>query len=181
MNNELIFNNVKKMLEYRLNSNSLKFNITFKDYKDENNFQNVKMEIENMQNEGYIAKYYNNNNLINIAYLDFDINKIKLLIDDDKAIILYSIINRKLKKLITQSHQCQFFKSSLFLTDFKSNIYFTYCCKSNETNIENLQYISINDFIVQYNGFKKNDVILAINIVDSTLVLPQLRVVLDKD
>lgn len=175
MNSELIFNNIKKMLEYRLNSQSLKFNILFKDYDDEKEFQKIEMKIKS--DSGYNAEYYVNNKLYKIAYLDLEISKVKSLVNDEKSIILYIEGNRKIQQLFKSPFKCEFLKSNLFLTDYKSNVYFTHCCKSSETQINNIQYIASDDFTVQYNGLKDGDVMLAVNIIDPTLILPQLRIV----
>lgn len=181
MNIEVIFTNVKRMLEYRINSSKIKFNIVYSEFdeKTENIQEKVEYKIENLNSGGHVAKYLYNKKIYKTVYMNIDINEIKTLIDDFDVIILHSGTDRKIKKLTKLNTNCQFFISSMFLVDYRSNIYFTYICKSDINSAENsnLQYISSHDFSIMYCGLRDGDVALAISMVDPTLILPQLRIV----
>lgn len=181
MDIDIIFKNVNRMLEYRINSHKIKFDVQFKEFNGESGEATEKLKYEITTNEigGHIAKYMHNDKLYKTVYLNIDIGHTKSLVGDEHAIILHLQNDRKIKKLIKSHHLCQFFASSMFLNDYRSNVYFTYMCKSSESALENsnLQYISSRDFTVMYCGLREGDVALAISIVDPTLILPQLRIV----
>lgn len=181
MDIDTIFKNVRRMLEYRLNSQRIKFNVRFHEFDGDSGETTEKLEYEIKSNEmgGQVGTYTHKNKLYKTVYFNIDIGHVKSLLDDENAIILHTPNDRKIKKLIKSPHLCQFFASSMFLSDYRSNVYFTYMCKSTESAVENsnLQYISSRDFTVMYAGLREGDVALAISIVDPTLILPQLRIV----
>lgn len=184
MDVETIFTNVKRMLDYRVNSHRIKFNVCYAKFDGDsgNATDKVTYSLNSYSSGGHVAEYKHNNRVYKTVYLNIDINQIKSLVDEPDAIILHASNDRKIKKLIKLPHLCQFFDSSMFLTDYRSNIYFTYICKSDErvgdTQLtSNLQYISSRDFSIMYCGLREGDIALAISIVDPTLVLPQLRIV----
>lgn len=183
MDIETIFINVKRMFDYRINSHKIKFSVLYHEFDGDSGdaTEKVKYTVESNASGGHVAKYTYNEQLYKTVYLNIDINQIKLLVDDENAVILHHPIDRKIKKLIKLPHACQFFVSSMFLSDYRSNVYFTYICKSNENmsqlDMSNLQYISSRDFSIMYCGLREGDVALAISIVDPTLILPQLRLV----
>lgn len=182
MDTDNIFSNIKRMLEFRLNAHKIKFNIIFSEYDGDagDTHEKLDMEISN-SNEEYSVIYYKHKtrDIYKTVYLNLNVNKIKSLMDNDDVIILYSSNDRKIKKLLKTKHSCQFFISNLFLSDYRSNVYFTHVCKSSEnlTLSSNLQYISADDFSVMYGGHREGDVILAVCLVDPTLIFPQLRIV----
>lgn len=183
MDVETIFTNVKRMFDYRINSHKIKFNVLYREFDGDSGdaTEKVKYTVQSNASGGHVAIYTYNEQLYKTVYLNIDINQIKLLVDNENAVILHQPNDRKIKKLIKLPHTCQFFVSSMFLSDYRSNIYFTYICKSNENmsqlDMSNLQYISSRDFSIMYCGLREGDVALAISIVDPTLILPQLRLV----
>lgn len=182
MNVPVIFENIKKMLDYRLNAKRIKFNIVFSEFDGDSGDATEKTEYKyNTNNNGtYDAVYTYNNKIYKKAYLNPSINEIKNYTNNEDIIVLYPSNDRKIKKIIKSGEfKCEFFESNLFLSDYRSNIYFTYICKSDEKNLanSNLQYISTRDFSIMYCGLKEGDIALAISIVDPTLILPQLRIV----
>lgn len=183
MDVDTIFRNINRMLEYRLNSHRIKFDIVFNKFDGDSGESTDKLDYVVNSDEigGHIATYRRKNatEIYKTVYLDIDIGHVKTLINNKDAIILHAQTNRKIKKIIKSPHLCQFFVSSMFLSDYKSNVYFTYMCKSSENNLDysNLQYISSRDFSVMYCGLSDGDIVLAISIVDPTLILPQLRIV----
>ncbi len=181
MDVQIIFENVKRMLDYRLNSHRIKFAIRFRDFEEDSGeiTEKVEYKIKTDNSGGNIAEYVYRDRVYKTAYLNVDMSHVKMLVNDPDAIVLHASNDRKIKKLIKSPHVCQFFVHSMFLSDYRLNVYFTYICKSNEKvgDNSNLQYISSRDFSVMYCGLKEGDVALAISIVDPTLVLPQLRLV----
>lgn len=183
MDIEKIAFNINKMLEYRLNSSNQNFNILFKEYEKKASKQKLKYDIKLENNNIYIIKYYNENddkNLHKIVYVNIDINQIKTLLDEENTIILYNIsLTRKINQIInTNQYNCEFFETSIFYINYKENIYFVNCCKSKETNInDKIQHISYQDYNVLYLGLKPGEYIFINNIIDSSLSIPQIRIV----
>jgi len=171
--------NISKMLEYRLNSNNLNFEITFKMYEIPEKNVKLTYKIKNLSNNQYSVEYFEDK-LYKSVLINIDFNEIKNHLDDENLIILYpSNLSTRINKIINGGeYKCEFFVIDIFYTNYRNNIYFVPCCKSNEKTItEKIQYISSQDFNVLYLGLRPGDVIFINNIIDSSLSLPQLRII----
>lgn len=185
MDIELIAFNINRMLKHRITSQNIIFDIQFKNFKENSYDNKITYEIKVESNNEFIITYTNNNKVIKIVYINISINNIKSLLNDNINLILYNKGNRKINQIIERKqYKCEFMLLESFINDYRKNIYFTHCCKldkeiENIENIENIQYISSNDFNVLYSGLKNGDLIFSVNMIDPSLLLPQIRLVKD--
>jgi hypothetical protein len=180
MDIELIAYNINRMLDHRLNSQNILFDIQFKNYQEAKINDKIKYEISDKGNNEYIIIYNYNNEIYKRVYINTSINQIKMLLNENNTIIMFNKGNRKINQIIeNQKYKCEFLMIELFLNDYRKNIYFTHCCKLDEVidNNKNIQYISSTDFSVLYNGLKEDDLIFSVHMIDPSLLLPQIRIV----
>lgn len=178
MDAEKIAFNIKKMLEYRLNSSEIKFNVVFGKYKRMKSKQKLKYKIETDANNQFLVTYMfdDSSEFHRYAYINADFNYVKANIQDVRQIVLYpSDLEKKISNLAANYEKtCELFEMKVFLENYRDKIYYVPCCKSDETTDEKIQYISHDDYNVKYLGLLPNDNIFSINIAHTTNINPKI-------